>query len=140
MFVDEVDIHVLAGSGGGGCLSFRREKFIPRGGPDGGDGGHGGSVYIVATPTKNTLVDFRFHPEFKALRGQHGQGQNRTGDDVSGVLCDQQHLIEIEFSARFAGDAVYLDDSAGSYLDLPASGLNNRVHGLPRRKWAEQRT
>jgi GTPase len=79
MFVDEVDIHVTAGDGGRGCLSFRREKYVPRGGPDGGDGGHGGSVYIVATPTKNTLVDFRFHPEFKAGRGQHGQGSNRTG-------------------------------------------------------------
>ena len=79
MFVDEVDIHVQAGSGGSGCLSFRREKFVPRGGPDGGDGGGGGSVFIVATPTKNTLVDFRFHPEFKARRGQHGQGSNRTG-------------------------------------------------------------
>jgi GTP-binding protein len=79
MFVDEVDIHVLAGSGGNGCLSFRREKFVPRGGPDGGDGGGGGSVFIVATPTKNTLVDFRFHPDFKARRGQHGQGSNRTG-------------------------------------------------------------
>ena len=79
MFVDEVDIHVTAGDGGNGCLSFRREKFVPRGGPDGGDGGGGGSVYIVATATKNTLVDFRFHPEFKAKRGQHGQGANRTG-------------------------------------------------------------
>jgi GTP-binding protein len=79
MFVDEVDIHVLAGSGGNGCLSFRREKYVPRGGPDGGDGGHGGSIFIVASPTKNTLVDFRYHPEFKARRGQHGQGANRTG-------------------------------------------------------------
>jgi len=79
MFVDQVDIHVFAGSGGNGCLSFRREKFVPRGGPDGGDGGAGGSVYVVATPTKNTLVDFRYHPEFKAGRGQHGQGSNRTG-------------------------------------------------------------
>ncbi len=79
MFVDEVDIHVTAGDGGRGCLSFRREKYVPRGGPDGGDGGSGGSVYVVATPTKNTLVDFRFHPEFKADRGQHGQGSNRTG-------------------------------------------------------------
>src|SRR5918999_3931605 len=79
MFVDEVDIHVVAGSGGNGSLSFRREKYVPRGGPDGGDGGHGGSVFIVATPTKNTLVDFRYHPEFKARRGQHGQGSNRTG-------------------------------------------------------------
>ena len=79
MFVDEVDIHVLAGSGGNGCLSFRREKYVPRGGPDGGDGGAGGSISIVASPTKNTLVDFRFHPEFKARSGQHGQGSNRTG-------------------------------------------------------------
>ena len=79
MFVDEVEIHVIAGAGGNGCLSFRREKFVPRGGPDGGDGGSGGSISIVATATKNTLVDFRFHPEFKARRGQHGQGSNRTG-------------------------------------------------------------
>jgi GTP-binding protein len=79
MFVDEVDIHVSAGNGGNGCLSFRREKFVPRGGPDGGDGGAGGSVYIVATPTKNTLIDFRYHPEFDAKRGAHGQGSNKTG-------------------------------------------------------------
>ena len=81
MFVDQVDIHVAAGDGGKGCLSFRREKYVPRGGPDGGDGGAGGSVYIVATPRKNTLVDFRFHPEFEARRGQHGQGSNRTGQE-----------------------------------------------------------
>src|SRR5215203_489354 len=79
MFVDEVDIHVTAGPGGNGCLSFRREKFVPRGGPDGGDGGQGGSVFIVASPAKNTLIDFRFHPEFEARGGQHGQGSNRTG-------------------------------------------------------------
>jgi GTP-binding protein len=79
MFVDEVDIHVAAGDGGRGCLSFRREKFVPRGGPDGGDGGAGGSVYIVASPGKNTLVDFRYQREFEAGRGQHGQGSNKTG-------------------------------------------------------------
>jgi len=79
MFVDEVDIHVTAGDGGRGCLSFRREKFVPRGGPDGGDGGTGGSVFIVATLTKNTLIDFRFHPEFEAKSGHHGQGANKTG-------------------------------------------------------------
>jgi GTP-binding protein len=79
MFVDEVDIHVTAGNGGRGCLSFRREKFVPRGGPDGGDGGHGGSVYVVASPGKNTLIDFRFHPEFEADAGRHGQGSNKTG-------------------------------------------------------------
>ncbi len=79
MFVDDVDIHVTAGNGGNGCLSFRREKFVPRGGPDGGDGGNGGSVYLIAAATKNTLVDFRFHPEFEAKGGHHGEGSNRTG-------------------------------------------------------------
>jgi GTP-binding protein len=79
LFVDEVDIHVEAGSGGRGCLAFRREKFVPRGGPSGGDGGHGGSVYVVASPHINTLINFRFHPEFSAERGDHGQGSNCTG-------------------------------------------------------------
>jgi GTP-binding protein len=79
MFVDEVDIQVAAGDGGRGCLSFRREKFVPRGGPDGGDGGHGGSVFAVASPHLNTLINFRFHPEFQAEHGAHGQGSNRTG-------------------------------------------------------------
>jgi len=79
MFVDEVDIHVEAGHGGRGCLAFRREKFVPRGGPSGGDGGHGGSVYLVASPHINTLINFRFHPEFQAQRGEHGMGSNCTG-------------------------------------------------------------
>jgi GTP-binding protein len=79
LFVDEVDIHVEAGNGGRGCLAFRREKRVPRGGPSGGDGGHGGSVYAVASPHTNTLINYRFHPEFSAERGQHGEGSNRTG-------------------------------------------------------------
>ena len=79
MFVDEVDIHVKAGDGGRGALSFRREKFVPRGGPDGGDGGKGGSVFLVADPHRNTLVHFRFNPEFSAGRGGHGEGANRHG-------------------------------------------------------------
>jgi GTP-binding protein len=85
MFVDEVDIRVSAGDGGRGCVSFRREKFVPRGGPNGGDGGNGGSVFLVASPHLNTLVNFRFHPEFHARRGGHGQGSNRhgsNGDDL----------------------------------------------------------
>jgi len=81
MFVDEVDVHVEAGSGGRGCLAFRREKFVPRGGPSGGDGGLGGSVYVVASPHTNTLINYRFHPEFNAERGAHGQGSNCTGAD-----------------------------------------------------------
>ncbi len=79
MFVDEVDINVSAGAGGRGAISFRREKFIPRGGPDGGDGGAGGSVYLVASPHHNTLVSYRFHPDFAAPRGGHGSGSHRTG-------------------------------------------------------------
>src|SRR6187455_1150356 len=79
MFVDEVDILVEAGHGGAGCMSFRREKFVPRGGPDGGDGGNGGSVYAVASPHLNTLIAYRFNREFRARRGGHGQGSNRTG-------------------------------------------------------------
>jgi GTP-binding protein len=79
MFVDEVDIHVAAGNGGRGCLAFRREKFVPRGGPSGGDGGHGGSVYVLASPHTNTLINYRFHPESSAGRGEHGQGSNCTG-------------------------------------------------------------
>ena len=79
MFVDEVDIHVAAGHGGRGAMSFRREKFVPRGGPNGGDGGPGGSVYIVANPNLNTLLNYRFQKEFSAGRGGHGEGSNRTG-------------------------------------------------------------
>ena len=79
MFVDEVDIHVTSGDGGRGCLSFHREKSAPRGGPDGGDGGAGGSVILVATPHVNTLVAFRFNRIYKATRGAHGEGSNRTG-------------------------------------------------------------
>ncbi len=78
-FVDETDIWVEAGRGGDGCVSFRREKYIPRGGPDGGDGGHGGSVELVAREGINTLVDFRVRRRFRAKIGRGGAGQNRTG-------------------------------------------------------------
>ncbi len=79
MFVDEVDLHVAAGDGGNGCVSFRREKFVPRGGPDGGDGGRGGSVFLRATTHLNTLVKFTYHPLCRAQRGGHGEGANRAG-------------------------------------------------------------
>jgi GTP-binding protein len=78
-FVDAVDIHVAAGHGGRGCISFRREKFVPRGGPNGGDGGNGGSVYLVAQSNLNTLLNFRFQKTFSAGGGGHGEGSNRTG-------------------------------------------------------------
>lgn len=78
-FVDEAEITVEAGKGGNGCLSFRREKFIPKGGPDGGDGGDGGSVYLVADPALNTLIDFRYQRRYRAQSGEQGRGSNCTG-------------------------------------------------------------
>ena len=78
-FVDEAIIDVQAGDGGNGCLSFRREKYVPRGGPDGGDGGDGASVVLVADGALNTLVDFRFRRRFKAERGEDGKGREATG-------------------------------------------------------------
>ncbi len=78
-FVDEASIRVQAGNGGHGCLSFRREKYVERGGPDGGDGGRGGSVYLVADAAMNTLADFRVARKFRAESGQGGAGRNKTG-------------------------------------------------------------
>lgn len=117
MFVDEVDIRVKAGDGGNGCMAFRREKFVPRGGPSGGDGGKGGSVYLVATLHQNTLVNYRFHPEFNAQRGVHGMGSNCTGADGEDLTLevppgtvvyeagDDQELILLADLAK-AGDRV----------------------------------
>ena len=82
MFVDEAKIYVKAGDGGNGCVAFRREKYVPRGGPSGGDGGVGGSIYLEANVNDNTLLRYRYNREFKADRGRHGEGSNCTG--VSG--------------------------------------------------------
>lgn len=85
MFIDEVIIRVKAGDGGNGCLAFRREKYVPHGGPSGGDGGRGGDVVMVASNHHNTLLHFRFNPEHKAERGRHGEGSNRTGRDGNSI-------------------------------------------------------
>jgi GTPase len=86
MFIDEAKIVVKAGDGGNGCMAFRREKFVPRGGPSGGDGGKGGDVIMESSERHNTLVHFRFNPEHKAERGRHGEGANKTGRDGADVL------------------------------------------------------
>ena len=78
-FLDEAKIHVRSGRGGAGAVSFRREKFIEYGGPDGGDGGRGGDVIVEAVENLNTLIDFRYQQHFKAEIGMHGMGRNRTG-------------------------------------------------------------
>lgn len=79
MFIDEAKIRIKAGDGGNGCMAFRREKFVPRGGPSGGDGGHGGDILMTSSLSHNTLVHFRFNPEHKSERGEHGMGSNMSG-------------------------------------------------------------
>src|SRR5271168_3717396 len=86
MFIDEAKIRVQAGGGGNGCMAFRREKFVPRGGPSGGDGGHGGDVSMESSDQHNTLIHFRFNPEYKAERGRHGEGAKKTGRDGEGIV------------------------------------------------------
>jgi GTP-binding protein len=102
MFVDEAVIHVKAGDGGDGCVSFRREKYVPKGGPDGGDGGNGGSVIFVADVNKNTLLDFAGRHHWKAQRGQAGMGKKMSGlsgDDLiiqvppGTLIFDEEHQI-----------------------------------------------
>ncbi len=104
MFIDEARILVRAGGGGNGCLAFRREKYVPRGGPSGGDGGRGGDVIFVADEHENTLLKFRFNPEHKAERGRHGEGSNKTGADG--------RSIEVEVPM---GTVVY-DEATGERL------------------------
>ena len=79
MFIDEAKIRVKAGDGGNGCMAFRREKYVPRGGPSGGDGGNGGDIWMESSERHNTLVHFRFNPEYSGERGRHGEGSNKTG-------------------------------------------------------------
>ena len=104
MFIDEVRIYVKAGDGGNGCLAFRREKYVPRGGPSGGDGGRGGDVVLVSNPHQNTLLHLRYNPEHKGERGRHGEGSNRTGHD------GQQAVVEVP-----VGTIVY-DEATGELL------------------------
>ncbi|MEO1129469.1 MAG: GTPase ObgE, partial [Planctomycetota bacterium] len=86
MFIDQAKIYIRSGDGGNGCVSFRREKYIPKGGPDGGDGGRGGDIIAVADPNVNTLMHFRYKRHFKARRGEDGRGKNQHGanaDDIT---------------------------------------------------------
>ncbi|HSE98962.1 MAG TPA: GTPase ObgE, partial [Blastocatellia bacterium] len=85
-FLDRARIVVKGGGGGNGVTAFRREKFVPRGGPSGGDGGRGGSVYLESTDQLNTLLQFRFNPEYRAGRGGHGEGSNRSGRDGEDII------------------------------------------------------
>ena len=111
MFVDEAKILVKAGNGGNGCVAFRREKYVPRGGPSGGDGGNGGSIYLEANPNDNTLLRYRYNREFKADRGRHGEGSNCTG--VSG----DDLILQVP-----VGTFAYDDTTGETIADLSTPG------------------
>jgi len=111
VFVDEAKILVKAGDGGNGCVAFRREKFVPRGGPSGGDGGHGGSIYLQANPNDNTLLRYRYNREFKADRGRHGEGSNCSGH--SGA--DMNLLVPV-------GTLAYDEQTGETIADLSVPG------------------
>ncbi|HCC68760.1 MAG TPA: GTPase ObgE, partial [Nitrospiraceae bacterium] len=85
-FIDQVKIYVKAGDGGKGCVSFRREKYVPKGGPNGGDGGRGGHITIRATKDLNTLLDLRYRQQYRAERGQHGMGKNKHGKNGKDLI------------------------------------------------------
>jgi GTPase len=126
LFVDEVDIHVAAGHGGRGAMSFRREKFVPRGGPNGGDGGPGGSVYVVAHANLNTLLNFRFQKDFEAGRGAHGEGSNRTGR--TGADIELKVPVGTVLYERRDGELVQIADltTDGERVLLAKGGLGGR--------------
>jgi len=116
VFVDEARIYVKAGDGGNGCVAFRREKYVPRGGPSGGDGGAGGSVIFEATQHDNTLLRYRFNREFRAERGRHGEGSNRTGHSGADLILPMP-----------VGTIVIDEDSGQQLTDLTAAGQRQNV-------------
>ncbi|MBL4834870.1 MAG: Obg family GTPase CgtA [Pseudomonas sp.] len=123
-FVDEVSITVKAGDGGNGCMSFRREKFIPKGGPDGGDGGDGGSIYLVAAENCNTLVDYRYTRRFNAQRGENGRGKDCSGAKGEDMVLE----VPIGTTVIDAGTQEIIGDltEAGQRLLVAQGGF----HGL----------
>lgn len=139
-FVDEVRIQVKAGDGGHGCVSFRREKYIPKGGPDGGDGGDGGHIYLEASHSLNTLVDFRFERFHQAQRGQNGMGSNCTGkrgQDKTlivpiGTRAIDHHTGEILGDLITPGQKVII--ARGGYHGLGNTHFKSSTNRAPRQK------
>ena len=122
-FIDEAKVFIKSGDGGDGCLSFRREKFIEFGGPDGGNGGKGGDVLIKGTKSLNTLVDYRFQKHFKAKKGRHGSGRNRTGAAGQDVMLKLPLGTEIFIEDELLADVISTD----KFLLFPGGkgGLGN---------------
>ena len=138
MFIDEAKIRVKAGDGGNGCMAFRREKFVPRGGPSGGDGGNGGAVIMESSERHNTLVHFRFNPEYKAERGRHGEGSNKTGREGDNVVL-KVPVGTIVYDDE-TGEKVYDFSQADQQIVIARGGRGGRgnarfatsVHQAPR--------
>ncbi|HEC78564.1 MAG TPA: GTPase ObgE [candidate division WOR-3 bacterium] len=106
-FIDEAKIFVTAGKGGNGCISFRREKFVPRGGPDGGDGGAGGSVYLIGKKELGTLYDLRIKPHYRAGRGSHGKGKNMSGKAGKDVLIPVPLGVVVYHGKKVLGEILF---------------------------------
>jgi GTP-binding protein len=123
-FLDRAKIVVRGGDGGNGVTAFRREKFVPRGGPSGGDGGHGGSVYLESTDQLNTLLQFRFNPEFRAERGAHGEGSNKHGRDGADVTV----LVPVGTLVTDAetGELIHDFTTIGERLNIAPGGRGGR--------------
>ncbi|WP_395755976.1 Obg family GTPase CgtA [Edwardsiella ictaluri] len=139
-FVDEAVIHIEAGDGGNGCVSFRREKYIPKGGPDGGDGGDGGDVYLLADENLNTLIDYRFEKSFRAERGQNGQSRDCTGkrgQDVTIKVPVGTRITDVD-TGEVLGDMTRhqqkLMVGKGGWHGLGNTRFKSSVNRTPRQK------
>lgn len=139
-FVDEAAIHIEAGDGGNGCVSFRREKYIPKGGPDGGDGGDGGDVYLLADENLNTLIDYRFEKSFRAERGENGQSRDCTGkrgQDITIKVPVGTRITDLD-TAEVLGDmtrhAQKLMVGKGGWHGLGNTRFKSSVNRTPRQK------
>src|SRR6202167_4139016 len=124
MFIDEAKIRVKAGDGGNGCMAFRREKFVPRGGPSGGDGGRGGDVVMESSQRHNTLIHFRYNPEHKAQRGEHGMGSNCTGLDGRSITL--QVPVDTSLYDQETGELVHDFKDADERIVIAKGGRGGR--------------
>ena len=138
-FVDEVRIKIEAGNGGKGCLSFRREKYIPRGGPNGGDGGHGGDVILVTDEALNTLVDYRYTRHYRASNGTPGSGANRSGANGDDLLLrvPAGTMVYDDDTDRFVGELVHQGDqlcvAKGGHRGLGNARFKSSTNRAPRK-------
>ncbi len=138
-FVDEAEIRVEAGDGGSGAVSFRREKYIPKGGPDGGDGGDGGDVFLVSKENVNTLVDFRYHSVHRAERGQNGMGRNcsgKRGDDCYVAVPPGTMVYDAQTGEKI-GDLIQPDDTLlvakGGFHGLGNTRFKSSINRTPQK-------